>query len=213
MKASRSYLNLAVAVAMAISIQPRILPAQGTARLTLQDLLAAEPLGETALSPDGKTFALVHGGQIQLLPAEGGWPTTLTTTQGGKSGVRWSPDSKFLAFASQGSIWIVATDGGTPKRLTNAPAGAGDPRQAGDRDPRWSPDGRWILFGSGRRGNSSLLAVSADGAATAFLTPDTEEAIAGSGRPIASRLPMLHAPGRASAAASVCCALILQFSV
>lgn len=183
MKASRTYQNFVVAAVMALTMQPRLLFSQGTTRLTLQDLLAAEPLGETTLSPDGNTFALVHGGQIQLLPAAGGWPVTLTTTQGGKSGVHWSPDGKLLAFASQGNIWVVAADGGAPKRLTNAPAGAGDPRQAGDRDPRWSPDGRWLLFGSGRRGNSSLLVVSADGATTAFVTPETDEASAGEWSP------------------------------
>jgi len=183
MKAFRTHLKIAVAAMMAMSIQPRILLAQGSTALTLQDLLAAEPLGETVLSPDGKTFALVLGGQIRLLPVTGGWPVTLTTTQGGKSGVHWSPDGKLLAFASQGSIWVVSADGGAPKRLSNAPAGSGDPRQAGDRDPRWSPDGHWILFGSGRRGNSSLLVVSADGATTSFVTPETDEASAGEWSP------------------------------
>ena len=33
------------------------------------------------------------------------------------------------------------------------------------------PKGRWILFTSGRRGTSSLMAVSDDGNATTFLTP------------------------------------------
>ncbi len=171
------------AVLMTVSFTPRVLPAQTPARLTLQDLLATEPLGETTLSPDGTMFALVRGGQIELLPASGGWPVTLTTTQGGKSGVHWSPDGKRLAYANNGSIWTVAVDGGAPRRLTNAPAGSGDPRSAADRDPEWSPGGRWLLFGSGRRGNSSLLVVSADGATTSFVTPESEEASAGEWSP------------------------------
>jgi dipeptidyl aminopeptidase/acylaminoacyl peptidase len=139
-------------------------------RLTLQDLLSVEPIGETALSPDGKTIALVRSNQIVLLPSEGGWPVLLTSTQGGKTGLAWSKDGQKLAYASQGSIWIVPVVGGAPRRLTNAPAGAGDPRQATDRAPQWSPKGRWILFQSGRSGTNGLYAVSEDGAVTSKLT-------------------------------------------
>jgi Tol biopolymer transport system component len=118
-----------------------------------------------------------------LLPSSGGWPVLLTSTQGGKSGLDWSPDSKQIAYASQGSIWVVSASGGTPRRLTNAPAGGGDPRQATDRTPHWSPKGRWILFQSGRRGINSLLVVSADGAVTSFLTSTKEEAADGNWSP------------------------------
>ena len=38
-------------------------------------------------------------------PAEGGWPVTLTSSPGSKSGLNWSPDSRTLAYASEGSIW------------------------------------------------------------------------------------------------------------
>ena len=51
--------------------------AQTTPHITLQDLLSAEPVGQTALSPDGNTFAIIHNGQIALLPRAGGWPVTL----------------------------------------------------------------------------------------------------------------------------------------
>ena len=139
-------------------------------RLTLQDLLAVEPIGETALSPDGKTIALVRSGQIVLLPSAGGWPVLLTSTQGGKAGLAWSQDGQKLAYASQGSIWTVPAAGGAPRRLTNAPAGSGDPRQATDRVPQWSPKGRWILFQSGRSGTNGLYVVSDDGAITSKLT-------------------------------------------
>jgi dipeptidyl aminopeptidase/acylaminoacyl peptidase len=159
------------------------LHAQPSARLTLQDLLSFEPVGDYVLSPDGKTIALSRAGQIMLLPSSGGWPVLLTSTQGGKSGLDWSPDSKQIAYASQGSIWVVSASGGTPRRLTNAPAGGGDPRQATDRTPHWSPKGRWILFQSGRRGINSLLVVSADGAVTSFLTSTKEEAADGNWSP------------------------------
>src|ERR1051325_5640857 len=139
-------------------------------RLTLEDLLSAEPIGETALSPDGKTFALTRNGQIVLMPSDGGWPVTLTSTTGAKAGLSWSPDGRALAFASQGGIWTVPAAGGTPRRLTNAAAGGGDPRSASDRAPQWSPKGKWILFETGRRGHNSMMVVSDDGMVNAYLT-------------------------------------------
>jgi hypothetical protein len=67
-----------------------LLNAQGR-RLTLDDLVSVEGIGETALSPDGKTFAMTRNGQIVLMPADGGWLVTLTSSTGGKSGLSWSP--------------------------------------------------------------------------------------------------------------------------
>lgn len=139
-------------------------------RLTLEDLLSVEPIGETALAPDGKTFALTRDGQIALMPSGGGWLVALTSTAGGKSGLNWSPDGRMIVYASQGSIWIVPSAGGPPRRLTHAAAGQGDPRQAADRQPQWSPKGKWILFETGRRGRNSMMVVSADGMTNSFLT-------------------------------------------
>jgi dipeptidyl aminopeptidase/acylaminoacyl peptidase len=162
--------------------------AQHTAHLTLQDLLAVDPVGSFALSPDGRTIAFERGGQIALVPSDGGWPTTLTDTPGGKSGFAWSPDGKEIAYANRGSIWVASVVDGASRRLTNASPGAGDPRQATDRGPVWSPTGRWILFQSGRRGNNSILAVSEDGNTTSFLSPSSEEASAPSWSPDGNRI-------------------------
>lgn len=141
-----------------------------THRLTLEDLLSPDPMGETVLSPDGATFAMTRGGQIVLMPASGGWPVTLTSIAGGKSGLTWSPDGHNIAYASQGGIWVVAASGGTPRRLTNAAPGPGDPRQASDRAPQYSPKGRWILFETGRRGHNNMMVVSDDGISTNYIT-------------------------------------------
>jgi dipeptidyl aminopeptidase/acylaminoacyl peptidase len=146
-----------------------ILGAQ-THRFTLEDLVSVEAIGESVLSPDGKTFAMTRDGQIVLMPSDGGWPVTLTSTAGAKSGLNWSPDGRTLAYASQGGIWVVPTAGGTPKRLTNPAAGPGDPRQSTDRAPQWSPKGHWILFETGRRGHDNLMVVSEDGMVNDYLT-------------------------------------------
>ncbi len=165
-----------ISTAIVFSFSIPAVVAQERPSLTLQDLLSIEAQVDASISPDGKTIAFGRGGQIVLMPSAGGWPETLTSTTGGKSGMSWSPDGKTIAYASQGNIWVVSAAGGAPHRLTSAPAGSGDPRQAADRSPSWSRDGRWILFESGRRGVSSVMVVSRDGAVTSFLTPPLVEA-------------------------------------
>jgi dipeptidyl aminopeptidase/acylaminoacyl peptidase len=115
------------------------------------------------LSPDGLDFAIMERGQIALRPVAGGAKHVLTTPPAAASELRWSPDGNHLAFISEGDVWTVATDGGTPTRLTHDPIGAGDPRGATDHHPLWSPDGRWILYESGRHGFNELYVVSTDG--------------------------------------------------
>jgi dipeptidyl aminopeptidase/acylaminoacyl peptidase len=144
--------------------------ANAPAKLTVEDLADATGLSSVALSPDGRQFAIVHGGQIALVSSTGGWPIDLTTTAGGKQGIKWSPDGRSLAYVSEGAIWTVPVKGGRPARLTEGRHGGGDPRTATDRDPQWSPDGKWILFETGRRGNGDLAVVSQDGLSTDFLT-------------------------------------------
>src|SRR3954469_9099511 len=91
--------------------------AESRAHFTLNDILSVEPIGETALSPDGTKIALVRGGQLQLMPAAGGWPVPLTSAAGNKNGLSWAPDGTKIAYSSGGSIWTVSVSGGQPHRL------------------------------------------------------------------------------------------------
>lgn len=53
-------------------------------------------------------------------------------------------------------LWVAPTDGHMPARpLTNPPGK--------DSNPKWSPDGRWILFESNRSGSSQLWVISSFG--------------------------------------------------
>ncbi len=68
------------------------------------------------------------------------------------------------------SLWLAASDGKSePKRLTNA---------AGKKDghPRWSPDGKRILFESNRSGDSQLWLIDVDGGEARQLTKISSEA-------------------------------------
>src|SRR5262249_40164497 len=55
------------------------------------------------------------------------------------------------------ALWLAPTDGkAAPKQIT-------DPKGKRDASPRWSPDGKQILFESNRSGTSQLWILTADG--------------------------------------------------
>ena len=91
-----------------------------------------------------------------------------------------SPNGKFVVFASSeitdsknnksvSKLWICSTDGtGTARQLTNP--------TAKDFNPKWSPDGNWILFESTRSGSGQLWAISPFGGEARQLTTISTDA-------------------------------------
>lgn len=73
---------------------------------------------------------------------------------GGGEQIAWSPDGKELCYTARrvdnpeqstdSSLWVVPVGGGEAKNLTPGMPGY-------DQDPVYSPDGRWIAFGSMER--------------------------------------------------------------
>ena len=89
-----------------------------------------------------------------------------------------SPDGQQVAYVvaevlkaenrTQSDIWVIPATGGTPKQLTNAPKH--------DRHPRWSPDGKWIVFESNRDGDFQIWIMPAKGGKARKLTTLATEA-------------------------------------
>lgn len=92
---------------------------------------------------------------------------------------RISPDGKLVVYvvtavdlpgnSTNATLWLAATDGGSPPRQLTTTAKK-------DGHPRWSPDGKHILFQSSRSGDNQLWLISVDGGEARKLTTIATEA-------------------------------------
>jgi dipeptidyl aminopeptidase/acylaminoacyl peptidase len=89
-----------------------------------------------------------------------------------------SPDGRTVAYVlttvdlagnrTASTIWLAPTGDGTPRQLTNT--------TKRDRHPRWSPDGKRILFESNRSGENQLWVIDVGGGEARQLTTIATEA-------------------------------------
>ncbi|MCP4450925.1 MAG: peptidase S41, partial [Planctomycetes bacterium] len=73
-----------------------------------------------------------------------------------------SPNAKRVLVESRGDIWSLPVKHGTPRNLTRSSGTA-------EREPSWSPDGKWITYFSDESGENQLVLESTQGQAK----PDT----------------------------------------
>ena len=126
---------------------------------------------QPAISPDGTRVAFVRvgdGGGYRIFVASVSDPAStrmVTTSQDGlwnHEEPAWSPDGTTICYAAARDLWVVPAAGGRARRLTT------DGEY--DREPRWSSDGRYVLFSSFRGGSSGIWRVPASGGRPARIT-------------------------------------------
>jgi Tol biopolymer transport system component len=96
---------------------------------------------DAAISPDGKLVAYVRSGDIWVQQVDGGGVIRITDDPAGNSAPEFSPDGTQVAFRSEragGGIYIAPVLGGEARQLV--PQG---------RQPRFSPDGRRLMYWTG----------------------------------------------------------------
>ncbi|HEY0114682.1 MAG TPA: amidohydrolase, partial [Allosphingosinicella sp.] len=109
----------------------------------------AEPPKWDVNAPPGQTIR-----EVRIDTSEGTWMN-----------LDVSPDGRSVAFDMLGDIYVMGIDGGTPRRLSSG--------LAFDMQPRFSPDGRQIVFTSDRGGGDNIWVMNADGTALRAITNES----------------------------------------
>ncbi len=71
-------------------------------------------------------------------------------------GASISPSGKRVAVQARGDLWTAPAESGTPRILLHTSGVA-------EREPTWSPDGKWLAYFADNTGEYELYAIPADG--------------------------------------------------
>jgi Tol biopolymer transport system component len=103
-------------------------------------------------------------------------PERLIASSSSDANADYSPVGRRIAFNSSRSggasnVWTCDSDGANPVQLTRLERGGGT--------PRWSPDGRRIVFDSDEAGDMNLYVIDADGGVPRRLTREPSSDVMG----------------------------------
>lgn len=123
-------------------------------KLEFDKLVTATGIADVQIAPDGQHVIYVTSpasfpeqkpvSAIWIVPADGGAPRRLTTSEGADGAPRWSPDGRYVAFTSdrkepgKPQLYVLDRQGGEAVRLTDQPGGV--------REAAWSPDGKRLAY-------------------------------------------------------------------
>jgi len=143
--------------------------------------------------------------RVEGLPLEPARTLSMDVAEGTWMSVDVSPDGGTVVFDLLGDLFTVPIDGGEATQLTSG--------MAYDAQPRFSPDGAWVVFTSDRDGGQNIWTMRVDGTDTVRITtgaanraespewtPDGEYIVASMGGFRGGGLPKLHLYHRAGGA-------------
>ena len=123
-----------------------------------------------AVSPSGSVIVFEHGQTLRMVSGAGG-ASLAVPTPGNAVEPSWAPQAlgaPTIVYASSRSgtwdLWVQELTGDNVRQLTSGPPD--------EREPAWSPDGRWIAFAFGSGTSSDIWVVPATGGAAIQITSD-----------------------------------------
>lgn len=130
----------------------------------LAALLVAPSEAQTPAQNDSSAKAAAAAKSLPLIPAR---TLKFTATEGTWISLDLSPDGGTILFELLGDLYTLPVAGGTARRITS---GAGY-----DMQPRYSPDGRQVVFVSDRDGSENIWIADSNGANPRALTTGERE--------------------------------------
>src|SRR4051812_1699543 len=114
---------------------------------------------QTAAQNDSSARAAARTNTLPLINTR---TLKFTTDEGSWISVDLSPDGQTILFDLLGDLYTIPIAGGTAKRITSGPGW--------DQQPRYSHDGKQIVFISDRNGSKNLWTANVDGGRAKALT-------------------------------------------
>ncbi len=133
----------------------------GPQHFSIHQYIAADTLIKDTLR-DSIKYEVVKG-----LPLKPQRKIRLNTTEGTWISVDMSPDAKTIAFDLMGDIYTIPAAGGKATRITKS--------IAFDTHPRFSPDGKKLLFTSDRSGSDNLWYIDFERKDTVQITKEKDQ--------------------------------------
>jgi Tol biopolymer transport system component len=116
----------------------------------------------TAQTPAQNDSLIKAAAKMSALPLSTPRALKFTTDEASWISLDVSPDGKTIAFDILGDLYTIPVAGGKATRITS---GAG-----WDQQPRYSPDGKQIVFVSDRNGSKNIWIANADGSKAKIIT-------------------------------------------
>src|SRR5262245_28660852 len=123
-------------------------------------LVANVPLtAQTAAQNDSANRAATRTGSLPLITPR---KLSFATTEASWISLDLTPDGRTIVFDVLGDLYTMPVTGGTATRITSG--------MGWDQQPRYSPDGKQIVFISDRNGSKNIWIANADGTKPRLIT-------------------------------------------
>ena len=114
---------------------------------------------DSKTAPDSTAKKIDEKADLPLLPERS---LEYSATEGSWMSLDVSPDGKSIVFDLLGDLWLLPIEGGEADTLTTG--------MAFDSQPRFSPDGKKVIFKSDRSGGENIWTIEVDGGKTTQIT-------------------------------------------